>query len=89
MKVSFTNEVIDQFKEQGIYSAKFLSEISEKVKAVPRGAFDVDSSDDSISVLGKYISFVRDWNSGLIIIMTNGEAQRLDMYDAFQKGTLF
>ena len=90
MKVTFTNEVIELFKDLGVFNSKLLSDLSETVtNKISRGEHKIDTSDTMLSVSGRNISFIRDWENGNAIILTNNEAHRLDMADAFRNDRLF
>lgn len=90
MKVAFTKEVIELFKDLGVFNSKLLSDLSETVtNKIPRGENEIDTSDDALSVSGRNISFIRDWKNGNVTILTNEEAHRLDMANAFRNGRLF
>ena len=77
MKVGFTERVIEELRERGADN-KIFEDIAAAVEKFPRGKYEIDRSDDAITVLGLPISFVRDHNEGEAIIMTNEEAQDVD-----------
>lgn len=77
MKVGFTEKVIETFKERGVYSPELLQDIANKVISIPRVGYEMDTSDDGISVAEENISFLRDWQTGQFVVMTNEEAAEL------------
>ena len=89
MKTKFTEEVLELLKDLGPCNASLLKNIADAVNSLPRTGETVDTSDNAIKVYGQHISFIRDWERGETLILTNGETRRLDMYTAFQNGQLF
>lgn len=79
MTVKFTEDVTKLLRDLGATDVDFDS-IAATVQEIPRGQNDYDTSDNAISVGGLYISFLRNWKSGEIVIMTNDEARQLDEY---------
>ena len=85
----FSENIVEMFKEMGLFNNKFINDLLRAIVSIPRGKYEVDSSDNAIKVCGVHISFIRDWKTRNINVMTNDEAHRLDMADAFRKGMLF
>lgn len=89
LSFEYSADIVEMFKDMGLYNSRFINDLSRAIVSLPRCEYEIDSSDNAIKVCGVHISFIRDWTTGKIHVMTNDEAHRLDMADAWRKGCLF
>lgn len=78
-KTSFSKEVVDKLKAAGADDGLLLR-LAQRIDTIPRGRFDVDTSDNCISCFDIPVSFIRDHIKHETMVMTNQEAWNLDSY---------
>ena len=77
MRVTFTQRLAEELKARGAEIEHF-AQVAKAVADAPRGEFEVDASDDMLTVLGVSVSFLRNHETHEALVMTIEEAHKLD-----------
>ena len=77
MRVTFTQRLAEELRAKGAMTDHF-AQVAKAVADAPRGEFEVDASDDMLTVLGMPVSFLRNHETHEALVMTIEEAQKLD-----------
>lgn len=66
-----------------------FKELADTVANLPsKFEYKIETSDNALSFNGLSLTFIRDWEKGEAIIMTNAEAAALDEHLEINKGTV-
>ena len=77
MRVTFSQRLVEAMRAKGAETYHF-AQAAKAVAEAPKGEFEVDASDDMLSILGMPVSFLRNHETHEAIVMTIEEAQKLD-----------
>ena len=77
MRVTFSQRLVEAMRAKGAETYHF-AQVAKAVADAPRGEFEVDASDDMLTVLGMPVSFLRNHETNEALVMTIEEAQKLD-----------
>ena len=77
MRVVFTQKLAEELRTMGA-TTEHYAQAAYAVTNAPRGEFEVDASDDMLTILGMPVSFLRNHETKEALVMTLEEAQKLD-----------
>ena len=77
MRVTFTQRLAEELRAKGATTDHF-AKAAYAVANAPKGEFEVDASDDMLSILGTPVSFLRNHETNEALVMTLEEAHKLD-----------
>ena len=89
MIIGFTDAVVAELKNRGA-TENLFSDLAMVIENIPKKpGLKVDTSDNMLTVLDFPISFLRDYEQDRAWVMTNGEAEMLDIESLKGKNWLF